>query len=136
MSATAHNEGLADQLDLIRTNLLDTLKLRLYVNNFTPQVNHDIGDFTEATFAGYAAEDVPDWGAVALNGNQAETAEPPHSFTTTEVSAETVYGWYLTDAGETKVYASRPLDTPVPMNVVNKTVIVAPVYTLGDNPND
>lgn len=82
-------------------NYLNTLTLRLWVNNFTPVHGTLIGGFTEATFGGYAAQPTTNWGAAAVNsgGLNTDTLDLVHTFTATGPPLpQTVYGAYLTDA--------------------------------------
>lgn len=80
-----------------------TYYLRLYSNNYTPVLNESPSHFTELTTTGYAA--------IALSGGTwtiTDTAGvvsatyPQQTFTLT--GSATIYGYYITDSGKTKVY--------------------------------
>ena len=86
-------------------------KLRLYSNDFTPLPTSILGDFTAATFGGYA-EDTLAWGAVGLDGSNTPVAPAPYVFTCDGTSAGIVYGAYLIDSTGAYVCASR-FATPV-----------------------
>lgn len=96
----AYNELLGDCL---KGNTPPALYLRLYSNNYTPVLNESPGHFTELTTSGY--------GGIALSGGSwtvTDTAGvltatyPQQTFTLT--GSATIYGYYVTDSGKTKVY--------------------------------
>jgi hypothetical protein len=97
MAAVFPDEGKKLALDI----LLDTgrsPKLRLFSNNLTPGVANVVGDFTEATFGGYAAIDLSAMAAAAINGSdQGFKQLLANSFTATGAGLpQTIYGWYIT----------------------------------------
>jgi hypothetical protein len=79
------------------------LYLRLYSNNYTPTLADVPSDYTESVAAGYAA--------IALSGGSWTITDtsgvlvctyPSQTFTLT--GSGTIYGYYVTDSGKTKVY--------------------------------
>lgn len=96
---------------------LETLTYHLFQNNLTPTAASRIGDFTESTFPGYASEATPIWSAPALVGGVAETTSAQITFSCTGGGGQNVYGYYVTDAGNTLVYSERYAGAPV--NMVN-----------------
>lgn len=89
---------------------------RLYTNNTTPGTATVLGDFTEATFTGYAAVSGSGltWSTPALSGHIGQTNATNIVFNNTSGSPVTVYGVFVTDLGVTKLYfAERDPAAPV-----------------------
>lgn len=104
------------------------LKVHLYTNNYTPIGSTTITDFTEATFTGYAAQNVPALGVVFTNDSgQAEfDCTATSTWTATDaVTPNTIYGYYVVDSttGTIVRWAER-FDTPVDMTAAGKTLIL------------
>lgn len=81
-----------------------TLTFRLYSNNYTPVLNSSVGNFTElATGNGYAGVDLVhgSW-SVANTAGVVVATYPQGTFTFT--TNFTVYGYYVTDHAQSKVY--------------------------------
>jgi len=90
----------------------DTVKLKLYTNDYTPVEGSVIGSFTQAVAAGYAAIDLAkaDW-TIATSGGVTTAEQPQKTFTFT--AASTDYGYYVTDiAGTGLLWAERFSDAP------------------------
>lgn len=83
--------------------------LRLFKNNVTVDHTTAFGALTQATFSGYAgvALTTGTWAAAGVASHLAtSTYGATVTFTRNATGAtETIYGWYLTDAGNTKLYA-------------------------------
>jgi hypothetical protein len=101
-------------------------KVRLFVNNIVPNENSVVGDFTEATFTGYAginqALGAPSTITDPISGQQKIIIAPTsgsYVFSATGAVSppQTVYGFYLTDKNSTKVLAFQLL--PVPITITN-----------------
>ncbi len=111
-------------------------RLRLYQNNYTPVAASVLGDFTAATFSGYAqatlAAGIPPWSTPADDG-----AGRALSFSTlitfansTGAVGNNIYGYYIVDAGGTKLFwAERFAGAPIDMTTAGKTLNVVPVLT-------
>lgn len=107
MALIVSAQGLIDHLTLIRASL-NTYRMRLYKNNFTPLVTSVLGDFTEANFSGYALQLTNAWGAIATVGDLAKTIHPLLTFAHNGGVVDCdVYGYYITDAGGNYIYAER-----------------------------
>jgi len=90
----------------------DSVKLKLFTNDYTPVEGSVVGDFTEAVAAGYAAIDLAkaDW-TVETDGGVTTAAQPQKTFTLTAASED--YGYYITDiAGTGLLWAERFTDAP------------------------
>ncbi len=91
-------------------------KFRLFTNNVTPGTASVIGDFTEATFAGYAAiaANTITWAAASLVGHVAQSTGSNLVFNNTSGGAVNVYGVYVTNSsGSILYFAERDLAAPV-----------------------
>lgn len=92
---------------LLERILATDVVLHLYVNDVTPAEADVVGDYTEATAAGYAAATLTggSW-TVSTTGGTTSGAYAQQDFVITE--ATTVYGYYVTDvAGTTLLWAER-----------------------------
>lgn len=100
------NEGLLALLRyLLRTADVD-LEIRLFVNDFTPDADTELGDLSEAIFSGYAPKQTRDitWDDPTINGDeQGETLGPTVTFTADSGIAfpQDVYGLFITMKDET-----------------------------------
>lgn len=87
--------------------------VRLFQNDYTPDDDSTAGLFDEADFAGYAPFDVADadFSTPVIVADVAETtaADPP-TFTCTDLSPQTVYGWYMQGVDTGTVYAAQRFD--------------------------
>jgi len=105
--------------------ILDGVMVHLYQNDITPTPNRPIGDYTEATYTGYAAEALT-WLAPTLNdAGQIEVIGTVGEFRPTASTVQnTIYGLYLTDtAGAVLLEAARFDNAPLPMNSVLDSII-------------
>jgi hypothetical protein len=110
-------------------------KLRLFKNNIAVSKATVLANLTEATFAGYAAITLAsvNWAAATVSGHLATSVDGvPHVFTRSTTGAgETEYGWYITDAGNTKLYACALFSTG-PFTVTNSGDTITVNLTLTD----
>lgn len=104
------------------------LKVRLFSNNYTPIATTVVSDFTEATFTGYAAQNVPALSTVFTNAaGQAEIdANATNFFQATDaVSPNTIYGYWIADETSTPILMwCEKFDTPIDMTTAGKTLIL------------
>lgn len=87
------------------------LTLRLFTNNFTPANTDAVGAYTECADASYAGIVLTgaSWVITTISGGQqAAYASQTFSF----LSTNSLYGWYLTDSANTKVYAAGNFTSP------------------------
>lgn len=102
MAATFSYQGKLMKLDVVRVQFLNTLTLHLFQNNHTPDCTEaDPSVYTEATFPGYSAQSILDFGAPTLDGIcDARTTTGLYTFLDTgPTPANTIYGYYITDDG-------------------------------------
>jgi hypothetical protein len=112
------------------------VKLRLFKNNHTPVEGDTIGNYTEADFSGYAAVAIGPWNAATYSsGSASASATSSQTFTnSTGAVGNDIYGYYVTDAGNTTLYFAQIASTvPIDMNTALQSLTVQPVYTT-DNP--
>lgn len=121
-SGVAPSEAIRNALATFLTTVLpaapDQSTLRLYQNDYTPNLGTVIGDLTEATFTGYAAVDVAEFSSTRLRSDVAGNAyyvDPAVAtfLQTGTTITNTVYGYYLTDATGADLLAVGRFSSPV-----------------------
>ncbi len=109
------------------------LVLRLFKNNFTPADASVAGDFTEATFTGYAALTLTGASWVATPGAPSSIAYAQQTFTSSaNQTAQTIYGYYLTQASSGKVVGAQLFTNPRIVENLNDLIKVTPTLTMKD----
>lgn len=88
----------------------------LFVNDYTPVPTSQFGDFTEASFAGYAPATVvmADWpNATVVDHVAISTNTTTYTFqaASSGVSPQTVYGYFVYDENDVLIYAERWTDS-------------------------
>jgi hypothetical protein len=108
MSFFACNEGDAQMLNLVLDKVaVETLILKLYSNNVTPDKSQTAASFTECSGSGYAAITLTPASWTVTTGTGAGTtptsaAYPQQTFTLT--AALTAYGYFLVGTTSGKCY--------------------------------
>lgn len=117
--------------DVISTNLLDGLTIKLFQNDYTPVNTSVAGDFTVATFDGYSNQTLSGFSAAALNvDNKAQTVGDLVTWTKTAgATSNTIYGYYVVTGGGALVYAERNPAGGVLVNTTGQTFSVLPRFT-------
>lgn len=101
--------------------------LHLFDNDFTPTPDSVIGDFTEATFAGYVASSAIAWSEpFRTEDGRAKSVGDTKVFELDTLPGAIIYGWYATVGGALR--AAKRFDTPVSLAVVGNACIVTPEY--------
>lgn len=104
--------------------------VHLYQNNYTPIPTSAVGDFTECSFAGYASQvvDRTQWTSPTIISNRASmTANNGSPFTWTNGgSAQTVYGYYVTDAANAVVIYAELFGTSRTLNTGDELDLILP----------
>lgn len=125
VSTTALQQAIAVLLQTDAATLGGALKIHLAKASFTPSATLGLGDLTEADFDGYAPQ-------VAACYQFAVLVDPTSGLLTLELylvgappifltskaflgPTQTIYGYYLTDGANTKLFASATFTTPVPV---------------------
>lgn len=85
--------------------LNQTLTLKLYSNDVTPEDDSTASTFTECTASGYSAKTLSAGGATVTGGDPTSAAYAPQTFTLT--GAATVYGYYVVNGSNDVEWAER-----------------------------
>lgn len=102
-------------------------ELKMFTNDLALTAEMVLADLTEATFDGYAAAALAEWGQayisevgtpVIKNGSK----QFNHAGTG---AAETMYGWYIESAGGVILEVKR-FTNPVPLATADDSVVVVP----------
>lgn len=117
--AVPNIEGTRLRAEAIKSEILVLLSLRLYVNDYTPTATSVATDFTEASYNGYAAQAVGDWGnPTKISDDEYQIALPQKTFTvSSDGGTDEVYGYYFTDASDNVYSAGRDVNAPTRMNI-------------------
>lgn len=104
--------------------------VNLYENDYTPNIDSVIGDFTVPTFAGYDVSTPIVWSAPWRNAlGQAQIVGDTKTSILEAEPGTIIYGYFVTVAGALR-YAER-FPAPVPLASVDSAVVTVPVYTFG-----
>ena len=122
-------ENLALEAVVGKTNAT-ALTVRLYKSNTTPSDSDVAATYTESTFTGYAAAALTagTWGAASAG---TITYGAQLTFTCSGASAESVYGYYVTNAGGVLLYSER--DASAPFVIANSGDAVKLTPTISAN---
>ena len=107
---------------------VSTAVLHLYQNNHTPADADTVSAYTECTFAGYAAQSITGWTTPTATGHVSRSTATKLTFTRTSTgTTQTVYGYYVTDAGGTNLlWAELDPSSPIPITNNGDTYAVTP----------
>lgn len=105
--------------------------LRLFTSNTTPQDSDTAATYTEMTGLGYTAITLTKttWD-IAQDGGVAKATYPQVTFTFTAGSAQTVYGYFVTDATTGTLLWSERFDTAKTVSLAGDQIKITPVCTL------
>lgn len=105
------------------------LKLHLFSNNVTPSDSTVLADLTESTFTGYAAVTLSSgsWTDSGVTAHQDTFTYLAVTFTNSSGSNATVYGFYITDSGSTKLVGVALFDgSPITITASGGTYTFIP----------
>jgi len=113
--------------------LLDTTNLyHLFQNNLVPGPGTVVGDFVEATYDGYAPIAAGGFFGPLLDPVTNDWFTTPaavlHFDDTGAVTPNTIYGFYMTDAGGTALVACQRFGVPVVMDAAGKSILISPKH--------
>lgn len=133
MAVTIPDVALVTTLEIERADFNSGgTTMHLYANNYTPVAATVIGDFSEATFPGYAPAANDPYGAAAMVGAVAEIDATEAVFTYgVGVGSEDIYGYWVEDAGGNLLYAERFPGGPYTMALLGDLLGVTVKYQLG-----
>lgn len=104
--------------------------IKLFQNNYIPVAGTVIGDLTEATFSGYAAQALAG-GAVSgmLDASGRAVAQwNAVTFTKAGATGNTIYGYYVIDGSGNLLWAER-FDSSIAMNTDGAFIQLTPKFT-------
>jgi len=107
---------------LLQRMVENGIKLHLFENDVTPDVDTDLVDFQEPDVNGYAAIAVAAAAFIftGVDDNRGYVFASPVVFTTVDAGAQQVYGYYMTDDDDTILLACARFDgAPLTFNVSN-----------------
>lgn len=111
----------------------DVFRIRLFSNDYTPVQDSVIGDFTQASYSGYAQQDLDPalWGDPIEVSGIARAAYDGGVFEFLSTSGtQDVYGYYVTDtSGGVALWGERFVGAPLTITPVNP-VLILPMMTL------
>jgi hypothetical protein len=113
---------------------IGTGKLRLYKVATLPSNASLFADFVEADFPGYAAVVLvgANWTLATVAGHIASASYPLVNWTRNATgTGQNIYGWYITDGANTKLYACAQF-TSGPFVIQNNGDAVNVTITLSD----
>lgn len=108
--------------------------LHLAKNNVFPTAGSVLTDFEEADFNGYAAVADNQWAGPYMTVDGRWTVNIP-SATFIAAGADvpnTIYAWYITNAGDSLYFLGGRIDPPVPITAVGAGLEVLPSFAYGD----
>jgi hypothetical protein len=117
-------------------NASTDVKVKLYSNNLTPGWATVLGDFTESTFAGYAAVAIGDWADVGDVSSLRRKLQSAGGATWT-VSGSTglpqnVYGYYIVSTAHGLLWAERDAHAPIAVTTIGQVLTVTPNIEVGN----
>jgi hypothetical protein len=108
------------------------LVLKLYKNDKTPADGDDEGDYTEATFSGYADADLTGANWTITPGAPSEAVYPQQTFTSdANQTTENIYGYFVVQTTSGKImWAERFPNGPYPISNAGDAIKVTPKIQL------
>lgn len=108
----------------------DGAKVRLFKNDFVPDAETILGDFTAADFPGYAEITLETWSAAYTNeGGRAQTDHPMVTWTVSDdFVGQTIYGMYVVNAGGDLLWCELATIGPVELTLEGQTYSLTPSF--------
>lgn len=110
-------------------------RVNLYTNVYTPVPTSVPGDFTSATYAGYAAQPTGGWGSPVIDGlgNARCPGLTSLSWQPTAMTAlpQTCHGWYVDDGAGHFLFGDE-LPSPFIFVDTNSLLVLVPSYSVGE----
>jgi len=127
--------GIVDELNMA-TNGWNGInrRLHLFTNNYTPTVTDTLASYSEATFTGYATQNITGWGAPTIAAHVGAIQAASRTFTRTATgTTQNIYGYFVTNAGDTTLlWAERDPNAPIPLTNNGDSYTVTPRITAQD----
>jgi hypothetical protein len=133
-------DGQVDALNylLVSTPQADWM-VKLYQNDFSPDIHATLSDLVEADFGGYSPATFPAFNGAAIgpDGYAIDEASSNQSFVASGLLPNNnIYGYYVvntTAMPQHLVAVERFPDAPLPMGIAGDQIILHLVATLRDN---
>lgn len=126
MAAITPNPQLIEILAALAAGDYDALTMDLYQNDLDPTPLTVLGDFTVATYSGYAQKTALAFGTPYFNPDGiAEMDLPSQQFDHSGGAvANNIYGYYVQKTGGGLLYAERLPDAPYPMIDATNSIVI------------
>jgi len=111
------------------------LTLRLYKNNVTPADGDNVNasGYTEATFTGYTSIGLTAASWVITTADPAVASYAQQTFTSTlDQTPMAIYGYYVTRADGSLMFAERFSDGPYTISTNGQTIKITPNFSFTD----
>lgn len=121
-------------LEFLLTELVanwGVLTVHLFQNNKVPADGDGVGDYTEATFSGYNAQNASGWSAPTLqpDGVHFQTQATAMIFTHNGGgTSNNVWGYYVTNSGGVLLWAEQFTSPPIFMSVTGDFISLVPTF--------
>lgn len=120
--------------NLLAGGTLENMTLKLYRTNVTPAETDTAASYTEANFSGYAAKTLTrsinpgtTWGTPTTSGGTTSSSYAAQVFTSSDATAQTIYGYYVVGATSTTLLFAELFGTS--RNIVSPdTLTVTPQF--------
>jgi hypothetical protein len=111
------------------------MTLGLYANQVNLTRQTILSDLTAASFTGYAAVAGITWSAsyIDVDGSALALAESEVFIATGSTIANTIYGYYFTDAAVTNLLIAYALAVPVGIGLTGQAIAVVPFLRYSGN---
>ncbi len=124
------DQGLIDEMTDIKADA-DTWTIDLFTNNATPTTASVIGDFTIATYTGYAQQSFGTSTVGSVSGNNITLATAQKTFAVTATAGSNqVYGYILKDGSGNLIAAEKFSGGPYNMQTLGDTLKLTITETL------
>jgi hypothetical protein len=131
--AVLANGWLDPALDMLTTaeNAIGTFTMHLFANNFVPGPTNVLGDFVEASYAGYASQACSPFGTSSGGAGGTGTSVGVAAVFAPGVlgSPQLCYGWYMTDPLNQLVGSGLFVPGPLQMGGTTLSVTITPSLT-------
>lgn len=110
----------------------ERLKIKLFKNDITPDSDSVTGDFTEATFTGYASVLLDTW--TITPGTTPEAVHSLISFeSTADQTSENIYGYFIVRTSTNDIVGSKRFTgAPYAMQNLGDVIAITPTLKVND----
>ncbi len=105
--------------NLLAGGTLENWTLKLFKSNTTPAEGDTAASYTEADFAGYSAKTLTrsvnpgtTWGTPSTSGGTTSSSYAAQTFTSSDATAQTIYGYFVVGATSGTLLFAERFDTP------------------------